>query len=95
MPFGVQVAAESAVMAEYAGRLPRAVFGDGTDRGDSCAKPEILKEPARFKEYADKMQAEKSKLAVAAKTDNFDSSKTAVSATGNSCKTYHDAFGKD
>lgn len=95
MPFDAQVAADSAAVAEYVGRLPWAAFGEGTDRGDTRAKPEIWKEPARFKEYADKMQTEMSKLAVAAKTGNLDSIKTAVSATGNSCKTCHDAFRKD
>ncbi len=50
---------------------------------------------AHFKEYADKMQAEMSKLSAAAKTGNFESIKAAATATGSSCKTCHDAFRKD
>ena len=55
----------------------------------------MWKEPAKFKEYADKMQLEMSKLSAAAKTGNLDSIKTAVSATAGTCKTCHDAYRKD
>lgn len=91
-PFDAKVAAESAAVAEYMSKLPWAAFGEGTDKGDTKAKPEIWKESAKFKEYADKMQVEMSKLAAAAKTGNQDSIKVAVGATGDSCKTCHDAY---
>jgi cytochrome c556 len=91
-PFDAKVAAESAAVAEFMSKLPWAGFGEGTDKGDTKAKPEIWKETAKFKEYADKMQSEMSKLAVAAKTGNLDSIKTAVAAAGESCKTCHDAY---
>jgi cytochrome c556 len=74
---------------------PWAAFGEGTDKGDTRAKPEIWKERAKFDEYADKMQAEMVKLSAAAKTGNLDSIKTAVNATGGSCKTCHDAYRKE
>jgi cytochrome c556 len=41
------------------------------------------------------MQGEMLKLSVAAKSGNLDSIKAAVSATGGSCKTCHDAFRKE
>jgi len=91
-PFDAKVAAESAAVAEYMSKLPWVAFGEGTDKGDTKAKPEIWKESAKFKEYADKMQVEMSKLAAAAKTGNLDSIKVAVGATGDSCKTCHDAY---
>ena len=94
-PFDAKVAADSAAVADFVARLPWAAFAEGTDKGDTRAKPEIWKEPAKFKEYADKMQAEMSKLATAAKTGNLDSIKTAVSATGGTCKTCHDAYRKE
>jgi len=94
-PFDAKVAADSAAVADFMARLPWAAFAEGTDKGDTRAKPEIWKEPAKFKEYADKMQAEMSKLAAAAKTGNLDSIKTAVSATGGTCKTCHDAYRKE
>ena len=94
-PFDAKVAAESAAVAEYVGKLPWAAFTEGSDKGDTKSKPEIWKEPAKFKEYADKMQGEMLKLSVAAKSGNLDSIKAAVSATGGSCKTCHDAFRKE
>ena len=62
IPFDAKVAADSAAVAEYVSRLPWTAFGEGTDKGDTRAKPEIWKERAKFDEYADKMQAEMVKL---------------------------------
>ena len=92
VPFDAKVAADSAAVADYMARLPWAAFGEGTDKGDTKAKPEIWKEQAKFNEGADKMQADMSKLAAAAKTGNLDTIKAAVGAAGGNCKTCHDAF---
>lgn len=95
-PFDAKLAADSAANAEFLARLPWTAFGDGTDKGrETRAKAEIWQDKARFNEYADKMQAEMSKLAAAAKGGNLDAIKPAVGAVGNSCKTCHDAFRKD
>jgi len=91
-PFDAKVAAESAANAEFVAKLPWAAFGDGTDKGDTKAKAEIWSDKAKFNDYAEKMQAEMSKLNAAAKTGNLDSIKAAVGAVGGSCKTCHDAF---
>lgn len=91
-PFDAKVAADSAAVAEYMSKLPWAGFGDGTDTGDTKAKPEIWMDKAKFDGYAQKMQTEMSKLSAAAKTGNLDGIKTAVGAVGGSCKTCHDAF---
>lgn len=95
IPFDAKVAADSAAVAEFVGRLPWVAFGEGTDKGESQAKPEIWKERAKFNEYANKMQAEMVKLSAAAKTGDLDSIKAAVRATGGSCKTCHDAYRKE
>lgn len=94
-PFDATVAADSAAVAEFMSKLPWAGFAAGTDKGETRAKPEIWQESAKFKDYADKMQTEMSKLAAAAKTGNLDSIKTAASATGSACKTCHDAYRKE
>ena len=93
--FDAKVAADSAAVAEFMSRLPWPAFGAGTDKGETRAKPEIWAEPAKFSEYAQKMQTELSKLAVAAKGADLDSLKAAVKATGAACKTCHDAYRKD
>ena len=91
-PFDAKAAADNAAMAEILAKLPWAAFGEGTDKGDTKAKSEIWKEPAKFKEGADKLQTEMAKLAAAAKTGNLDSIKTAFTATSGTCKSCHDNF---
>jgi cytochrome c556 len=91
-PFDPKAAADNAAIAESMSKLPWAAFGEGTDLGDTKAKPEIWKEQAKFKEKAEKMQAEMSKLAAAAKTGNLETIKTAVNATGGACKSCHDDY---
>lgn len=92
VPFDAKVAADNAAIAETMSRLPWAAFGEGTDKGDTKAKPEIWKEQAKFKAAAEKMQGEMSKLAAATKTGNLDSVKAAFQATSGSCKACHDDF---
>ncbi|MBX9960600.1 MAG: cytochrome c [Burkholderiaceae bacterium] len=91
-PFDAKVAADNAAIAEAMPRLPWAAFGEGTDKGDTKARPEIWMEQAKFKAAAEKMQGEMSKLAAATKTGNLDSVKAAFQATAASCKACHDDF---
>ncbi len=92
VPFDAKVAADNAAIAETMSRLPWAAFGEGTDKGDTKALPEIWTEKAKFNAAADKMQSEMGKLAAAAKTGNLDSIKTAFQATSGTCKACHDDF---
>ncbi len=95
VPFDAKVAADNAAIVEAMSKLPWAGFGEGTDKGDTRAKPEIWTEQAKFKEGADKMQAEVVKLAAATKTGNLDNVKAAFGAAGQTCKACHDAYRKD
>jgi cytochrome c556 len=92
VPFDAKAAAENAAVAEYMGRLPWAAFGEGTDLGDTKAKPEIWSEQGKFKDGAEKMKTEMAKLAAAAKTGNLDAIKKAFNATSGTCKACHDHF---
>lgn len=95
-PFDAKVAADSAATADFVAKLPWAAFGEGTDKGrDSRAKAEIWTDKAKFNDYAEKMQAEMTKFAAAAKGGNIDTIKQAVGSVGGSCKTCHDAFRKE
>jgi cytochrome c556 len=92
IPFDAKVAAESAAVADFVGKLPWAAFGPETDLGDTKAKPEIWSNKAKFDDYAKKLQAELDKLDAAAKTGKLDNIKVAVNATGEACKACHDDF---
>ena len=95
MPYDAKAAAENAEVALTLSKLPWAAFGEGTDKGDTRAKPEIWKEAAKYKDAADKMQVEMGKLNVAAKAGNIDALKAAFGPAAASCKACHDNFRKD
>lgn len=95
MPYDAQAAARAGDVVAIASTLPWAGFTAGTDKGDTRAKPEIWSEQAKFKDGADKMQAEMTKLAAAAKTGNLDNLKAAFGPAAGTCKACHDAYRKD
>ncbi len=95
MPFDPKLAAENAEILSTLTRLAWVGFVEGTDKGETKAKPEIWKEKARFDETARKLQDDVAKLNVAAKTGNLDQIKTAVGAMGQTCKSCHDNFRKE
>jgi len=94
-PFDAKAAADNADVLAVVSRLPWAAFGEGTDKGETRAKPEIWKEAAKFKDAADKNQAEVAKLVAAAKTGNLDNLKAAFGPAAQTCKACHDNFRKD
>lgn len=85
------VEANAAILATVV-NLPYTAFGEGTDLGNTKAKPEIWKEMPKFKEKAEAMQTEVAKLNAAAKAGNVDQVKAAVGDVGKSCKACHDSY---
>ena len=95
VPFDAKAAADNADVLAAVAKLPWSAFGEGTDKGETRAKPEIWKEAAKFKEAADKNQTELAKLVTAAKTGNLDNLKSAFGPAAQTCKACHDNFRKD
>jgi len=91
-PYDAKLAAENAAIVANMAVLPWAAFGEGTDKGDTKAKPEIWKDKDGFKQVNDKFLVEVSKLKTAAGTGKLDDLKAAVSATAASCKACHDDY---
>jgi cytochrome c556 len=94
-PYDAKAAAENADIAAAMAKLPWAAFTEGSDKGETRAKPEIWKDSAKYKEAADKMQAEMVKLSAAAKAGNVDALKTAFGPAAATCKGCHDNFRKE
>ena len=94
VPFDAKLAAENAEIVSDMAKLPWAAFGPGTDKGSipTRAKAEIWAEQAKFKDLSEKMVAETTKLAAAAKTGNADTLKAAFGATSATCKACHDNY---
>jgi len=95
IPFDAKAAADNAEIATYLSKLPYAGFIDGTDKGDTKAKPEIWAEMDKFKAAATKMQDEMVKLNVAAKGGNIDQIKAQAGEVGKACKACHDTYRKE
>jgi len=91
-PYDAKAAAENAAIAESMAKLPWAAFPEGSEKGETKAKPEIWSDKARFAEAADKLQAEMTKLSVAARVGTLDALKPAVSSVAGTCKNCHDNF---
>lgn len=94
-PYDAKAAVENADLVMTMSKLPWAGFGEGTDKGDTRAKPEIWKEAAKYKDASDKMVTEITKLNTAAKAGNVEALKAAFGPAAASCKACHDNFRKD
>jgi cytochrome c556 len=94
-PFDAKLAVDNADIALTMSRLPFAGFVEGTDKGETRAKPEIWAERAKFDAGATKMQEEMVKFSAAAKTGNLDTMKAAAGAVGQACKGCHDNYRKE
>jgi len=92
VPFDAKIALENAEIVADLAKLPWAAFGEGTETADTKAKPEVWKQGAKFKEIADKLQADTTKLVAAAKTGKEDAFKAAFTAAAGNCKSCHDDF---
>lgn len=92
LAYDAAAAAANADIVAAMGKLPWAAFGEGTDKGDTRAKPEIWKEADQYKEAADNMQAAVAKLNTAAKVGNLESLKAAFGPAAATCKACHDDF---
>jgi cytochrome c556 len=92
-PYNKDEAIRRASYVAELSKLPWEGFGPGTDQGaPTKAKPEIWKEPAKFKDYQDKLIAEAAKLGTVAKTGDEAAFKAQVGATGKACGNCHDDF---
>ena len=95
VPFDAKVAAENIDVIAMLSRLQFTAFAEGTDKGNTRAKPEIWTEKEKFSAAVTKNQDDVQKLVAAGKTGNLDQIKAAVGAVGQSCKACHDAYQKE
>lgn len=94
VPFDAGAAAANAEIVATLSKLPFAGFIEGTQAGNTKAKPAVWTDRAKFDAGATKMQEAAAKLSVAAKSGNLDQIKAAFGPTAQSCKACHDDFWK-
>jgi len=92
-PYDKDAAVKSATYLDELVYMAWDGFGPGTEQGaPTKAKPEIWKEPAKFKQYQQALQAETPKLVAAAKTGDVAQLRTALGPVGKACSNCHDDF---
>ena len=93
-PFDARLAQANADLVVTLARLPWGAFVEGSDKGDTNARPEVWSEADKFRAAAQKLQDATVKLAAAAKTGRQDDLKAAFGAASETCKSCHDDFRK-
>ena len=94
VPFDAKVAADQIEIVAMLNRLQFAAFIDGSDKGNTRAKPEIWAEKDKFTAAINKSQEDIGNLVAAGKTGSLDQIKAAAGTVGQSCKACHDAYQK-
>jgi cytochrome c556 len=94
LPFDAQAVQANADLVVTLARLPWSAFMEGSDKGDTNARPEVWSQADKFKAASRKLEDATVKLAAAAKTGNQDAVKAAYGAAGETCKACHDDFRK-
>ena len=94
VPFDAKVAAENIEIVAMLNRLQFKAFVEGSDKGNTKAKPEIWTQKDKWAANVAKSQEDVAKLEVAGKSGNIDQIKAAVGGAGQSCKACHDEFRK-
>jgi cytochrome c556 len=92
VPFDAKVAAEQIEVVAMLNRLQFSAFVDGSDKGNTKAKPEIWSQKDKWAAAVTRSQDDVLKLVAAGRSGNMDQIKTAVGAVGQSCKGCHDDF---
>ncbi|MEP7061211.1 MAG: cytochrome c [Betaproteobacteria bacterium] len=92
-PYDKDVALRSATFVQQLSHMPWDGFVAGSDKGaPTKARPEVWKEPAKFKERQQALMAATPKLVTAANTGDVAQLRTAVGSVGGACKDCHDDF---
>ena len=94
IPFDAKVAADNIEVVATLNRLQFTGFVEGSDKGNTRAKPEIWAEKDKWNAAVAKSQDDVAKLSAAGKSGNLDQIKAAVGGVGQSCKACHDAYQK-
>ena len=94
VPFDAAAAQANADLVVTLAKLPWSAFVEGSDKGDTNAKPEIWAQQDKFKADAQKLQDATARLLEAARTGKPELVKAAFGATSETCKSCHDDFRK-
>ncbi len=93
--FDAKLAADNAEIMALVSKWQFSGFIEGSDKGDTRAKPEIWSEAPKFQEAARKNQEAVDKFVAAVRTGNLETIKAAAGPVGQTCKACHDSYRKE
>lgn len=93
-PFDAREAQANAELVATLARLPWSAFVEGSDKGDTNARPEVWTQRDRFDIAAQRLQDASARLVDATKTGKPESVKAAFGEAAAACKGCHDEFRK-
>ena len=91
-PYNKDEAVRNADFVAMLSTVPKAFFGEGTDKGETRAKPEIWTHRADFDAKMDKMNTEAAKLPQVARSGDLAALRKQVEETDHACKACHDDY---
>ncbi|MEO8142607.1 MAG: cytochrome c [Betaproteobacteria bacterium] len=92
VPYNADVVAINATFLENLARMPWDGFQTSTSDVKSDAKPEIYKDPAKFKAAADALEAATAKLGAVARAKDEAGVRANFGAVAKACGSCHDDF---
>lgn len=92
IPYNADVVQRNAGYLEVLSKMPWDGFHESTKGQRSAALPAVFEKPGEFKQAADRMQSELSKLASVSKGGDEAAVKAQIGAVGKSCGGCHDDF---
>jgi len=92
IPYDAAAAKADAELVATLSRLPWSAFVEGSDKGETSARPEIWSQRDKFNADARKLQDAVDRLLEAARTGKPDALKAAFGPTAQACKSCHDDF---
>jgi cytochrome c556 len=91
-PFNQEEATRNSELLAKLATIPKGFFGEGTDKGETRAKPEIFANRADFDAKMDKMVQETGKLAQVARGGDVAALKKSVQEVDAACSACHDDY---
>jgi cytochrome c556 len=91
-PYNADIVARNATFLENLSRMPWDGFDASTQGEKSKAKPDIYKEPAKFKAAYELLEAETGKLGAAARAKDEAGVRASFGGVAKACGSCHDAF---
>ena len=92
IPYDAAVVARNAGYLDALSKMPWDGFNPSTKDVKSAALPAVFTDTAKFKEHADRLQNEVSKLASVSKGGDESAVKAQIGAVGKACGGCHDDF---